>query len=412
MVFRLGKLFKNVFRRGEGAAGEPTSSPFSPREGIFLDADYFPSPGAALSIATVYRCVSLLSKSVANLPFEYLRRKNGVFEPMTDDYLYYLLTVQPDKTYNAFDFWRDAVSELLLTGNAYIVPVYSPTSMSVERLVLCSRGSVMHDTLHDIYTVNDAVNGLSGTYGEDEVIHLKGKSIDGKSGMSVLHYARMTLTIARAGDAETSNRFKNGGNVSGLLSNDRSVTGLGEYQDKELDKAAIDVDAQFRSGRRIVSLPGMVDFKQITMSSADLQFLESRKFTVREICRFFGVHPSFVFDDTSNNYKSAEMANVAFLSTTLNPILRQIELEFLRKLVSPRLVGNRKFAFDRRALYACDLESKAKYQADTIATGLYTVNEWRKEENKRPVDGGDVVLVSANLKSIKDTGVHSWGDMK
>lgn len=339
---------------------------------------------------------------MANLPFEYLRRKDGIFEPMTDDSLYYLLTVQPDKTYNAFDFWSDAVSELLLTGNAYIVPVYSAVSMSVERLVLCSRGSVMHDTRHDIYMVNDVVNGLSGTYGEDEVIHLKGQSIDGKSGMSVLHYARMTLSIARAGDTETGNRFKNGGNVSGLLSNDRSVTGLGEYQDKELDKAAIDVDEQFRSGRRIVSLPGMVDFKQITMSSADLQFLESRKFTVREICRFFGVHPSFVFDDTSNNYKSAEMANVAFLSTTLNPILRQIELEFLRKLVSPRLVGNMKFAFDRRALYACDLESKAKYQADTIATGLYTVNEWRKEENKRPVAGGDVVLVSANLKSVSE----------
>lgn len=50
-----------------------------------------------------------------------------------------------------------------------------------------------------------------------------------------------------------------------------------------------------------------------------MQFLESRKFTVRELCRFFGVHPSFVFDDTSNNYKSAEMANVAFLSNTLNP---------------------------------------------------------------------------------------------
>lgn len=402
MVFRLGKLFRNVFRRGDGAAGEPTSSPFSPREEFPIWSDYFPSSGAALSIATVYRCVSLLSKSVANLPFEYLRRKDGIFEPMTDDSLYYLLTVQPDNTYNAFDFWRDAVSELLLTGNAYIVPVYSAVSMSVERLVLCSRGSVMHDTRHDIYMVNDVVNGLSGTYGEDEVIHLKGQSIDGKSGMSVLHYARMTLSIARAGDTETGNRFKNGGNVSGLLSNDRSVTGLGEYQDKELDKAAIDVDEQFRSGRRIVSLPGMVDFKQITMSSADLQFLESRKFTVREICRFFGVHPSFVFDDTSNNYKSAEMANVAFLSTTLNPILRQIELEFLRKLVSPRLVGNMKFAFDRRALYACDLESKAKYQADTIATGLYTVNEWRKEENKRPVAGGDVVLVSANLKSVSE----------
>jgi HK97 family phage portal protein len=131
-----------------------------------------------------------------------------------------------------------------------------------------------------------------------------------------------------------------------------------------------------------------------------MQFLESRKFTVREICRFFGVHPSFVFDDTSNNYKSAEMANVAFLNNTLNPILRKIEAELLRKLVAPTLATKRKFEFNRQSLYACDLESRGKYWKQVIETGLYTVNELRREENKPDVEGGDTVLVSANLKSI------------
>ena len=190
--------------------------------------------------------------------------------------------------------------------------------------------------------------------------------------------------------------------MRGIISNDTSVRGFGEYQDAELEKTAEDVDTRFQNGERIVSLPGQVDFKQISLSSTDMQFLESRKFTVRDICRFFGVHPSFVFDDTSNNYKSAEMANVAFLSNTLNPLLRKIENELQRKLFSANLYGKRKIQFDRRGLYACDLESRVKYQADTIAAGLYTVNEWRREENKPPVEGGDTVLVSANLKSINE----------
>lgn len=66
------------------------------------------------------------------------------------------------------------------------------------------------------------------------------------------------------------------------------------------------------------------------------------------------------------------------------------------------MYGKRKVQFDRRGLYACDLESRIKYQADTIAAGLYTVNEWRQEENKPAVEGGDTVLVSANLKSINE----------
>lgn len=133
-----------------------------------------------------------------------------------------------------------------------------------------------------------------------------------------------------------------------------------------------------------------------------MQFLESRKFTVRDICRFFGVHPSFVFDDTSNNYKSAEMANVAFLSNTLNPLLRNIENEFLRKLIAPSLCCKRKFEFDRRALYSSDLDSKVKYQTATIAAGIYTVNDWRQIENRPPIKGGDKILVSANLRDIND----------
>jgi len=357
----------------------------------------------ALCVATVYRCVKFVAESVANLNVQYMRQKGGIYVEDRDARLSYLLNVQPDYATNAFDFWVQVVQNILLDGNAYIVPMYSAVAMDFDRLALCGRGTVTHDTLNDRYDVCDTVNGIYGTFDEDEIIHLKGlTTYDSKVGVSVLSFARLTLDIAAVGDAETYDRFKNGGNVRGIVSNDTSVRGFGEYQDKELEKTAENIDDRFRHGERIVSLPGQVDFKQISLSSTDMQFLESRKFTVRDICRFFGVHPSFVFDDTSNNYKSAEMANVAFLSNTLNPLLRKIESELQRKLFSAGQYGRRKIQFDRRGLYACDLESRVKYQTDTIAAGLYTVNEWRKEENKPAVQGGDTVLVSANLKGINE----------
>lgn len=356
----------------------------------------------ALSIATVYRCVNLLCDSVAVLPCQFMRQKDGRFVVDVNSRLHYLLTVQPDYTFNAFDFWRQVVQRLLLDGNAYIVPIYNTASLEVDRLALCGRGTVSHDIENDIYTVTDETNAIFGTFSEDEIIHIKGMSIDGKNGVSVLTYARLTSNIAATGDAETLKRFANGGNVRGIVSNDTSVRGFGEYQDAELAKTAQNVDEHFQQGERIVSLPGQIKFDQISLSSTDMQFLESRKFTVREICRFFGVHPSFVFDDTSNNYKSAEMANVAFLNNTLNPILRKIETELLRKLVAPALATKRKFEFNRQSLYACDLESRSNYWQQVIATGLYTINELRREENKPDVEGGDVVLASANLKSVTE----------
>ena len=398
--------FRNLFRREDKTTPARSAAPaeqLTPRRGGILQ---LPSSGTALNVATVYRCVDLLAGSVSNLPVQYMFRKNGIFVDDFDSRLYYLLNVQPCPYLSAVDFWRMVVQYLLLRGNAYIVPVYDIVAMDISQLALVDPSCVMHDTVNDVYQIVDINAGITGTYTEDEIIHIKNFTRDGKRGISTVSFARTTTDIALAGDRETLNRFESGGNVRGIVSNsDDGVKGFGEYQDNELQKTAESLDERFRAGERILSLPGQAKFSPISLPSTDMQFLESRKFTVREICRWFAVHPSFVFDDTSNNYKSAEMANVAFLSTTLNPILRKIEAELQRKLIPMRSTGKRKIQYDRREVYACDLNSRIKYQAATIAAGIYTVNEWRAIENRPAVEGGDAVLVSANLKGITKTSV-------
>ena len=345
-------------------------APGTPRTGA---APVFVYPGrTALNIATVFRCVKLMSESVANLPLQYLKYKDGVFTNAGDRRLDYLLNIQPDYTVNAFDFWRQVVQEVLLDGNAYIVPIRN--GLELDRLALCTRGTVSHDTLTDTYTVYDIENGISGKFSEFEMIHIKGLTLrNSKRGVSVLTYARLTTDIAAAGDKETQNRFVNGGNVRGLITNDRTTSGFGEYADNELEKTAERLDNLFQGGERIASLPGQVDFKQLSLSSTDMQFLESRKFTVLEICRFFGVPPTFAYADTSNNYKTVEQADVDFLSHTLNPLMRNIEIELRRKLVSPSLCHKYKFEFDRRALFACDLNGMMNYGTKLLQLGT-TVN--------------------------------------
>lgn len=398
---------RNLFRRSAPAKRGTVKS--TPRSA--LDVWPVPSYGAAESVATVYRCVNILADNVASLPMRYMRRKGDIFVEDTVCHLHYLLNVQPCEYMSAVDFWRLVVQYMLVRGNAYIVPVYDEVTTDIARLALVNPSTVAHDTLTDIYTVNDVYAGVSGRFRESEIIHIKNYTRDGKTGISTLSFARTAVDIASTGDAEALDRLANGGIIRGVVGNDSSVRGFGEYQDEELRKTAVDLDSRFRNNERIVSLPGQVQFTQMSMSSADMQFLETRKFSVREICRFFGVHPSFVFDDTSNNYKSAEMANVAFLSNTLNPILRRIEVELTRKLIAPSLCCKRLLQFDRRGLYACDLDSRVKYQTQTISAGLYTVNEWRREENRSAVAGGDTVLVSANLKGISESAAPTSSEV-
>lgn len=395
--------FLNLFKRETPAAepSAPSTSGGARRGGSGIDLGALLGGGGGdLNVATVFRCVNLIADSVASMPVQVLQHRRGIFEPAASSRLHYLLSVEPCPHLNAVDFWRLVVQHLLLRGNAYIVPIWA--GAEIERLALVDPSSVNHDTTADTYTIADTETGVKGQFDESEIVHLKNYSRDGKKGLSTLSFARTALAITQTGDNETLNRFAHGGSVRGLVSNDTSVRGFGEYQDAELERTADDLDSRFRSGERIVSLPGQVQFNPIALSSADMQFLETRKFSVREVCRFFGVPPSFVFDDTSNNYKSAEMANVAFLSNTLNPLLRRIEVELLRKLVPAEMAHRQRIEFDRRALHACDLDSRVRYIKATIEAGLYTVNEWRREENRPPVEGGDTPFVSANLRSIAD----------
>lgn len=364
--------------------------------GVFIWGE----PGGSLAVATVFRCVRILSDSVASLQLQYMKRSGDRYVEDETSPLHYLLHVQPQPERSIFDFWAMAIRQILVEGNAYIYP--RRVNGEVTDLVLCSNYTVSHDVINATYTVNDPYTGVFGTFPERDMIHLYLYSSDGMHGESVLSYARRTVDIASAGDMETQNRFSNGGTVRGLVSNDKGVQGFGEYQDKQLESAATDIDDCFQSGKRIVSLPGQVAFSQLSLSSTDMQFLESRKFTVREICRFFGVNPSYVFDDTSNNYKSAEMAGAAYLQMTLDPILKRIEAEFTRKLIPRELCCRQIFRFDRKGVFSLDLESRAAYQKATIECGIYTVNEWRKAENQPQVEGGDKVFVSANLKGIME----------
>ncbi|MCD8266481.1 MAG: phage portal protein, partial [Prevotellaceae bacterium] len=382
--------FINFFRKitGRGAAGVQTRSAdtaSAARLGVY---SLLNPTWPALNIPTVYRCVEVIADSVAALPLRCLRYSGGRFVEDTTTDLPYLLNVQPDSYLSAPDFWKMAVRHLLLRGNAYIVPIYGAAG-DVLRLALPSPGCVSHDTTTDTYRISDTVSGVYGTFGEAQVIHLKNFSNDGKAGISTLAHAANTIRIAGTGGSEIENRFANGGRIKGFVGNDTTTKGFGEYADKQLEQLAVDVDSQFRAGKDIVSLPGQVHFASVSLSSTDMQFLETMKFSNQEICRFFGVPPSFVFADTSTNYKSAENAQAILLTQTVGPILRMIEAELLRKLVPPTLAFRRAFRFDTESMFAADPAARVAYQKATIEAGLYTVNDWRRRENREPVEGGD-----------------------
>lgn len=387
-------IFNKIFKRSARLISAGNTSVLKEAEAVRLD-----STDMALTLATVYRCVTLLSESVAQLPLLYERRRGSIFEAQSGP-LSRLIALEPNEWSNAFDFWRQLVQTVLTCGEAFVVPQYLPTSGELVRLVLVSPGCGSRTTSLGQYHVSDIMQGIEGDFEESEIIRIKGLSTNGADCMSVLSYARTVMSIAATADVNTLRQFANGGASMGIVTNESGVPGYGEYAIGALEGLAHSMSEAIKRGDRIISIPGKAQFQNFSMTAADMQALESRKFTVLEICRFFGVHPSFVFADIASNYKSAEMANVAFLSNTLNPILTHIEQELERKLLPASDFGRARFRFDREALYAADLMTRMGYIEKRIQTGTLTVNEARVSMGMAPVEKGDVPMVSANLREL------------
>ena len=366
--------------------------------------DEVTEPDLALKVATVFRCVDIVAGTVASLGINVLRKKSSAygayFENDENNPLFYLLNYAPNSRQNAYDMIYNLVGMVLLQGNAYVVPKYSDGV--VQELVLVSPGACSYDITTNLYNVTDENNRIYHTYNADEILHFRNVCLDGGyNGISTLHFAAKTLGIATKTDSNQSEMFDTGSTLRGFVSGERSVVeGFGSVQDDQLSAVADDLEKQMATGKRIFQLPGLMKFNQLSLSPADLQLLESKKFNVLEICRFFGVHPDKVYSQTSTNYQASQNSQTVFLSDTLQPLLRKMENEMQVKLVVRKFAMKLKIKFNFEDYYQTDLESKADYYTKMIANGAMTVNDVRIKEGKEPIEGGDKAMISCNVAPI------------
>ena len=361
-------------------------------------------PGEAMQISAAFRAVAILSDSVGKLPFEYKVLAGKRYVPNNVDKrsarIYNLLTVSPNRRMTAFEFFKNLTKHLLFYGNAYVIPVEGQYGDIIE-FILCSPGSVSYDMYADRYTIMDMVNGINEVrYGRD-MIHVRNESLDGGyTGVSTLAYAAHQLNISATADKETLNRFATGGRFKALISNNNTVKGFGSYQSDALQNGADILQQQINAGKDIIRVPGDATVSPLSMTSADMQFLDSRKFTVKDIARFFNVPPMLLMDETNQNYKSGDMASVLFLSHGLSPLLTKIEQEFRQKLIPVSQWADFKFEFDVERLFTTDLTTRGAWMQAQLNTGVATVNELRALNDRAPVEGGDTPMVSVNLAPL------------
>ena len=353
----------------------------------------------ALNISAVYKAVNLISDSIATLPLEPYTYQDEVLTVDLKQPSYNLLNIEPHPMYGKFIFWKTMVSNMLLHGNAYGY-IHRDGLGNPLNFILLYPGDV------EVY-INDADKKLKykiinkdGFIDPEDMIHLLNYSTNGIYGKSTIEYGSRSLGIAIASDKNAKGFFENGGNMSGIISVDGRIDPAKAAAIKTAWNQAFSPYTDDTTPGGIAILERGMEYKPISVDPVNSQLLESRKWNVEEIARWFNLPAMKLGITTTQYYNSIESNNLEYLQTTLTPIMERIEGELRRKLYRPSQRGIVIARFNENSVLRADLDSKINYMSKSIDAGLMTINEGRKEMGLKSIKDGDTTIIKSGNQTL------------
>jgi HK97 family phage portal protein len=382
-----------------GALGENTGKQSAGTTSALIEGAAPVSPDGAMQLSTVWACIWLLANVVASLPLFVYTSKNGKRELARDALLYQLLHDSPNARMTPVEFWVAMLLNLLLRGNAYArierganneaIALWPMSADQVEVHVL-GDGSVVYR-----YAIGSNIAVLAA----ESILHIKDIG-NGTIGLDRLDHMRATTSEAANSQTAASNLFANGGKPSGILMIDRVL----KPEQREAIRKNFGQMAE-GSTSRLVVLEADMKYQQVNLTPEDQQLIETRRFSVEELCRWFGVPPVLVGHSNVTAWGSGiEQLIDGFYKFTVRPALVRIEQAVTKRVLTPAQRARYTVEFSFDALLRASLKDRMEIYAKGAQNGIVTRNECRQLENLPPVDGGDQLTAQTNLAPLHMLG--------
>jgi HK97 family phage portal protein len=354
--------------------------------------------GAAMFNSAVFRCVELLSNAVASLPVVVNQvNSKGYKKPKPKHPVYKLLNSKPNQRQTKFTFFKSLIINMLLTGNSYAL-IKRDEGGQVKELIFIPSDKVTIISKDIFEEVKYQVVGIKQLIPAKDILHfINIPNYEGTYGISTLAYAKRILTLASAEVDAADSFFRSGNSKSGILTSEKPITDSQEQEIIQRWNQTFNGTSGLPNGVCLLK-PGL-KYESIQANPAEAELLESRKFSVLEVARFFGVSPSMILDNSNNSYSSVEAEMLSFLQNTLNPLLEKIENELNCKLWCDYEDGYAA-KFDTSVLLRTNKEGLASYFSTLSGIGVLSPNEIRRQLDLEPIDGGDNHFMQVNISTI------------
>lgn len=380
-------LWQGLTRRRGVQSGNPSSYSSESPAPVTFDT--------AMSLSAVWAACRLRAETVASLPLLFYE-EDGI-TPTTRGALPELFAGMVNRYQTKVEFFETFMMNRVMHGNAYalkqrsgdrLVGLLPLMSAQVETKLL-DDGSVVHAYHHD--------RGVT-VYSASQIWHSKMFG-NGIVGLSPLGHARNSIGIGLAAENRVGRIYRNGGKPTGILTIDRTLTKEQRAQIKQEFR-----DLQEGNEDTLMVLEADLKYSAVSMAPTDIQLLESRRFQIEDLARFFGV-PSVLINDTSaTTVWGSGIAQIimGWYKLNLRPDLESLEASMEASLRDP---GDRtRIEFDMDELLRPDLDTRMTAKQKAINAGFMTPNEARADEGFEPLPGGDALLINGNMVPVTQAG--------
>lgn len=301
-----------------------------PGQPVWSERDYaqFAHEAYAKNVVA-HRAISMVACAAASIPYVlYQKTKTGRRELSAHAVL--SLLARPNPMQSANDFLQALYHYKMISGNAYVHAV-SPAGEVPRELYL-----LRPDRVQVIAGKNAAPAAYRYTVGEksvdfpvdrisghSRVLHLKNfHPTNDWYGLSPIEAAAYAIDQHNQSSHWNQALMQNGARPSGALIV-KSENGGGVLSEDQYNRVKLQIDEQFagsaNAGRPLL-LEGGLDWKEMSLSPRDMDFIAGKNASARDIALAFGVPPQLLGIPGDNTYNNFQEARVSLWEQTILPM--------------------------------------------------------------------------------------------
>lgn len=361
---------------------------------------------SALQQSGVWRCVRILSETIASLPIKiYEKGTDGELNELEDapeNPIWYVLTQSPNKWQTVQEWLETFFLNLVLHGNAFN-RIERSASGKITGLIPLPAQNMEVQSVEGVpmYIYHDP-DGHVIVIAYENMWHCKLFG-NGLIGLSPLGYAKAAIGLASASEEYSAKFFTNEGKPAGVVSTDQLLT---EAQRQTLRTRFTTLGGGSENKHRTMVLEAGMKYQAVQARPDEMQMIETRNFQLADISRFFGV-PLFLLNSvekTTTWGSGLTQIMAGFYLMTLRPYLTRFEQGATKHLMTPKQRRKYVIAFDFDELLRADLTTRAEIDGKNISNSIMTINEVRKKRHLPPLIGGDRPMVNGGYVPLDQVG--------